>query len=219
MFNFQFALLGEVVETDFQAVRTVRFKKSLRDGEHSHYKARIQLWREADDDAEVLASTPSVAPNATREAWARTNLKVHTTRIVMYWDETTTTFFVTDSIEVELKPRRCIARIKPSSHKTFQNPTSVKARTFGSRESPGGFRLDKKGLFPDDEESFEDFKWFEIEFNNQEEMNNFHAEFKRALNIRRRERWQIDELKRLAARGVPAGAEVAVTPSPPIRRV
>jgi hypothetical protein len=93
MFNFQSALLGEVVETDFQAVRTVRFKKSLRDGEHSHYKARIQLWREVDDDTEVLSSAPSVAPNATRGAWARPNLKVHATRIVMYWDETTTTFF------------------------------------------------------------------------------------------------------------------------------
>jgi hypothetical protein len=93
MFNFQFALLGEAVETDFQAVRTVRFKKSLRDGEHSHYKARIQLWREQDDDTEVLASTPSVAPTATREAWAQPSLKIHTTRIVMYWDETITTFF------------------------------------------------------------------------------------------------------------------------------
>lgn len=106
-------------------------------------------------------------------------------------------------------------RIKPSSHKTltFQNPTSVKARTFGTpRENPGGFRLDKKGLFPDDEESFEDFKWFEIEFNNLEEMNGFYEEFKRALNIRRKERWQMDELKRLAARGVPAGA-IDTTPS------
>jgi hypothetical protein len=93
MFNFQFALLGEAVETDFQTVRTVRFKKSLRDGEHSHYKARIQLWRELDDDTEVLASVPSVAPTVTREAWQRPNIKVHTTRVVMYWDETTTTFF------------------------------------------------------------------------------------------------------------------------------
>lgn len=117
---------------------------------------------------------------------------------------------VTDSIDVEVRQRRCAVRIKPSSHKTFQNPTSVKARTFGSRESPGGFRLDKKGLFPDDEEGFEDFKWFEIEFNNAEEMDNFHAAFKRALNMRRRERWQMEELKRLAARGVSAGAEVTV---------
>lgn len=121
---------------------------------------------------------------------------------------------VTDSVEVELRARRCSVRIKPSSHKTFQNPTSVKARTFGTpRDNPGGFRLDKKGLFPDDEESFEDFKWFEIEFNNPEEMNSFHAEFRRALNIRRKERWQMDELKRLAARGVPAGA-IETAPSP-----
>lgn len=126
---------------------------------------------------------------------------------------------VTDSIDIDIRhQRRCSVRIRPSSHKTFQNPTSVKARTFGSREAPGGFRLDKKGLFPDDEESFDDFKWFEIEFNSQEEMNNFFTEFKKALNLRRRERWQIDELKRLAARGVPAGAEVTVTPSQAVRR-
>lgn len=93
MFNFQFALLGEAVETDFQAVRTVRFKKSNRDGEHSHYKARIQLWREQDEEEPVLSSTPTVAPPVTRAAWQRPSLKVHTTRVVMYWDETITTFF------------------------------------------------------------------------------------------------------------------------------
>jgi len=211
MFNFQFALLGEAVETDFQTVRTVRFKKSLRDGEHSHYKARIQLWRELDDDTEVLASVPSVAPTVTREAWQRPNIKVHTTRVVMYWDETITTFFVTDSIQPDLRARRCCVKIKPSSHKTFQNPSNVKARTFGSRDVPGGFRLDKKGLFPDDEENFEEFKWFEIEFNTKEETENFHDEFTTALNIRRKERWQAEELMRLAKRGVPAGAEVSVS--------
>ena len=93
MYTFQLALLGETVETDFQAVRTVRFKKSRSDGEHSHYKARIQLWREQDDDTEVLSSAPSVAPNATREAWQQSQLKVYATRVVMYWDETITTFF------------------------------------------------------------------------------------------------------------------------------
>lgn len=92
MFNFQFALLGEAVETDFQAVRTVRFKRSLRDGEHSHYKARIQMWREEDDE-EVLASTPTIGPEYTRAAWQPPSIKVHTTRIVMFWDETVTTFF------------------------------------------------------------------------------------------------------------------------------
>lgn len=92
MFNFQFALLGEAVETDFQAVRTIRYKKSLRDGEHSHYKARIQLWREQDDE-DVLASTPTVAPPVTSAAWGPSQVKIHTTRVVMFWDETITTFF------------------------------------------------------------------------------------------------------------------------------
>lgn len=96
-------------------------------------------------------------------------------------------------------------RIRPSSYKAFANPTSVKARTFGSRDQPGGFRLDKKGLFPDDEASFDDFRWFEIEFNNQSEMDNFYAEFKRALNIRRKERYHAEELSKLAARGITAG--------------
>lgn len=105
-------------------------------------------------------------------------------------------------------------RIRPSSYKSFSisNPTSVKARTFGSREQPGGFRLDKKGLFPEDEASFDDYKWFEVEFNSQEEMDNFFQEFKKAINIRRKERWQAEELGRLASKGVMAGEEVRIIP-------
>lgn len=104
-----------------------------------------------------------------------------------------------------MRAKKCAVRVRPSSHRAFNNPTTIKARAFGSREQPGGFRLDKKGLFPEDEESFSDYKWFEIEFNHPEEMQSFYAEFQRALNIRRKERWQNEELMRLAARGIMAG--------------
>jgi hypothetical protein len=126
----------------------------------------------------------------------------------MYWSSCTTTFFLTDSIEIETNSRSFSIKIKPSNYGIFQNPNSVKARTFGSHDTPGGFRLDKKGLFADDEETFEDYKWVVIEFNNLNEMNSFEDEVKRALNLRRKERLEMDELKRLAARGVQAGAEV-----------
>jgi len=208
MFNFQLALLGESVETDFQAVRTVRYKKSrsIRDNEYSHYRTRIQIWREQGDEKDKLlvSSASSMASSVPGSARQTSKARVHASRVIMYWDESITSLFVTDSVDVELRTRKCAVRIRPSSHKAFNNPTSIKARTIGSRDAPGGFRLDRKGLCPEDEENFDDFKWFEIEFNTVEEMNSFYAEFKRALNTRRRERWHADELSKLAARGVGA---------------
>lgn len=43
-------------------------------------------------------------------------------------------------------------------------------------------------------------------------MDNFFQEFKKAINIRRKERWQVEELGRLAAKGVMAGEEVRIIP-------
>src|SRR5690606_16792850 len=131
MFTFQLAFLGESVEADCSAVRTIRYKRSILDGEHNHYKARIQIWHEQDQDHEVRSSAASYAPTIASRVRAQSNIKVHSTRIVMYWEESITilfgkivklfrrialTFLVTDSIELETSRRTKILRIRPSSH-------------------------------------------------------------------------------------------------------
>ena len=83
------------------------------------------------------------------------------------------TFAVTDSVTIEARGRTNILRIKPSSYRAFNNPTSVRARILGNRTISGGFRLDKKGLSLDDEDSFDEFKWLEIDFNTEEGRLNF----------------------------------------------
>lgn len=66
----------------------------MRDGEHNHYKARIQLWREQDaDKGDVLASVPSIAPTVVGTARQTAKVKVHSTRLVMYWEDSVTTLF------------------------------------------------------------------------------------------------------------------------------
>lgn len=93
MFTFQLAFLGESVEADCSAVRTIRYKRSILDGEHNHYKARIQIWHEQDQDHEVRSSAASYAPTIASRVRAQSNIKVHSTRIVMYWEESITILF------------------------------------------------------------------------------------------------------------------------------
>jgi hypothetical protein len=90
MFNFQLAFTGEAVETDVMSARTVRFKRSLIDGEHSHYKARVQLWRETSIVTGAGAQSPttgSIAGTLRSRGASESLLKVHATRLVIYFDE------------------------------------------------------------------------------------------------------------------------------------
>lgn len=96
MFVFQLAFTRESVEADVQAVRTIRYKRGLLDGEHCNYKARIQLWKE-EDNAAVSSGGSSRAPSIAGTFRSKPNkssiLKVHSTRLVMYFDEIIMTLF------------------------------------------------------------------------------------------------------------------------------
>lgn len=112
---------------------------------------------------------------------------------------------MTDDITVITMNNGQTLKIKPSSHRAFGNPSSVKACVLGTRELSGGFRLDKEEELIEDQERFEDFKWFEIEFNHAEEASAFEEDITAALQERRRQRLVVLGLKRQAAHGVRAG--------------
>ena len=196
MFNFQMAFTGEAVEIDIRAVRTVRFKRSLLDGEHSNYKARVQLWHEQTFTTVASGGDPispvggSISGTIRSRGVAESILKVPSTRLVIYFEEIMIVLFgmylvctvsflssplrqfsnsiVTDSVAIEARARTNVIRIKPSSYRTFGNPSSVRARFLGDRNRSGGIQLDKKGLTIDCEDSFDEFKWFEIDFFSEE---------------------------------------------------
>lgn len=93
MFNFQMAFTGEAVEIDIRAVRTVRFKRSLLDGEHSNYKARVQLWHEQTFTTVASGGDPispvggSISGTIRSRGVAESILKVPSTRLVIYFEE------------------------------------------------------------------------------------------------------------------------------------
>lgn len=93
MFNFQMAFTGEAVEIDIRAVRTVRFKRSLLDGEHSNYKARVQLWHEqtfttvASGGDAISPIGGSISGTIRSRGVAESILKVPSTRLVIYFEE------------------------------------------------------------------------------------------------------------------------------------
>ena len=99
MFDFQLAFMGEAVEIDIKAVRTVRFKRSLLDGEHSNYKARIQMWREQTIDTVgsgrggLSPGTRSIAGTIRSRGITESILKVPSTRLVIYFEEVIVVLF------------------------------------------------------------------------------------------------------------------------------
>ncbi len=94
MFNFQLAFTGEAVEIDIQAVRTVRFKRNLLDGEHSNYKARVQMWHEqtfprgGGRGDPTSPSGGSISGTIRSRGIAESILKIPSTRIVIFFEET-----------------------------------------------------------------------------------------------------------------------------------
>jgi hypothetical protein len=213
MFAFQQAFLQESVEADVQNVRSIRYTRGFLSGEHTTHKARIQLWKPAPTELSGGLSTHrnsvvhGQAPSL-RSAAPTEEMRVKVTRLVMYLDEIIISVFVTDDIMHAIpnsSPRTL--RIRPSSHKAFNNPSSVKACVLGDpkRDISGGFRLDREGLGIDKQDAFDEFKWFELEFQTDAECRCFADDFTAALQQRRRERLMIEELKKKAGRGVKVG--------------
>lgn len=76
---------------------------------------------------------------------------------------------VTDDVTIEEISGSLTLKIKPISSSTFGR-SYVKACILGNRELSGGIRLDKEGLLIEDEERFDDFKWFTIDFQTSDGM-------------------------------------------------
>lgn len=113
MFNFQMAFTGEAVEIDIQAVRTVRFKRSLLDGEHSNYKARVQLWHEQTFTTVGSGGDPlspvggSISGTIRSRGVAESMLKVPSTRLVIFFEEIIIMLFGENTlIEIPSHPHR-----------------------------------------------------------------------------------------------------------------
>lgn len=109
---------------------------------------------------------------------------------------------VTENLDIEAKTKSFTLRLKPSSRRPAFN-NSIKARIFGqsfiatpativpgqiSASTSGAVNIerDAAGGFSD-EEQFDDFKWFEIEFYVEEEMKWFYQDFMRCQKERIRE--------------------------------
>ncbi|KAF8425231.1 hypothetical protein EV426DRAFT_63816, partial [Tirmania nivea] len=166
----------------------IRFKKGLVGGESVTARARLQIWREV----------PAFHKHGQYQG--KTNHgKVTNTRIVMYWDEMICTAFITENLDIEAKQKARTLRLKASAcPPAFNN--SIRARIFGqslittsvtlaqerlSASTCGAISLDQgaKGGFSD-EEQFDDFKWFDIEFYEEDEMKWFYQDFIRCQKDR-----------------------------------
>ncbi|RPB25671.1 hypothetical protein L211DRAFT_95646 [Terfezia boudieri ATCC MYA-4762] len=118
MFNFQLAFLGELVEMDICSIPTIRYKRRVFDGEHTHYRARAQIWRENSDASlnpafELHTHYISSAPSSNTQTYSfraesipdsSALTKVYSPRIVLYWENGGgVILFLSDSIELEVR--------------------------------------------------------------------------------------------------------------------
>ena len=101
---------------------------------------------------------------------------------------------VTENLDIEAKPKSQTLKLK-AARSSFNHP--VRAKMFGqpctegpapgkiSATTSGGISLvkDTPGGFSD-ESDFDDFKWFEIEFYEQDEMKWFYQDFMQAQKER-----------------------------------
>ncbi|KAF8471760.1 hypothetical protein BDZ91DRAFT_780632 [Kalaharituber pfeilii] len=246
MFTFQLAFLGERVTTDICSIPTIRYKRTLLDGEHTRYRARVQIWWENSEPAintipEVHAynltlpspgspRTPPSPSHSDGNNTATPPTKANAARIVIFWENGGVVLFLTDSIELENRPCRpsnvansihiteppvtnYVLRLKPSMHfsKPFMNAGCIKARLLSPLTAPvSSFRLDKQGLRLEDCENnadgWEEYRWFEIEFRTESEMEDFSQGFRRWLNGRRKERRKRGDTHRSSSKkGAPLG--------------
>ncbi|KAF8243102.1 hypothetical protein K440DRAFT_590012 [Wilcoxina mikolae CBS 423.85] len=213
MFTFQQAFLHETVEADAQNIRQIRYSRGFLSGENSSQKARIQLWKPPATELSGGSSSHRSSVKVGRASTMRTTAPseaaiIKPTRLILYLDKITINIFVTDDVvhAIPINLPRTL-RIRPSAHKTFNNPSSVKACVLGDpkKDISGGFRLDKGGLGIDRQDTFEDFKWFEIDFKTEDDCRGFSDDLSEALQQRRRDRTVIDELRKKAVRGIVAG--------------
>ncbi|KAL7267444.1 hypothetical protein RUND412_009972 [Rhizina undulata] len=192
MLNFQAAFLGEAVNVDVRTVKSLSYKRGLLDSDSGNYpsRSRLQLWRDS-----WRARACEVAAGGRGKG----TIRVRNTRMVIYSEIGVFCLFVTDNVVLDTRPKTNTLRIKPSAHKKFNNPSSVRVCSLGRG---GGWRLDMKGARMEDVESWEEWKWLEVEFELENEMEQFRKDFDDALQERRKERKRLEELKRLAANGV-----------------
>ena len=215
MFTFQTAFLQETVEADFQYLTSVRYTRGFLSSPLIAPRARLQLWKPlateltgASSSSDHRNSLLGTNGRGTRAPALTAASRIKPARLVFFLETTLVVIFITDDLVASIpvgSPRTI--RVRPSSHKAFNNPSHVRAAVLGDtkRELKGGFRLDRDGLGCEAVDGWDEFKWFEIEFSSEEEAGAFSEDFLAALQQRRRERVLVEELRRKAGRGVRAG--------------
>ena len=102
------------------SIATIRYKRTLLDGEHTHYRARIQIWHENFDPnletvADIHAKNLTLIPSTTSRPNSRVEgnydahppCKVYTYRLVIYWENGSgVVLFLTDAIDIEQRINR-----------------------------------------------------------------------------------------------------------------
>ena len=99
------------------SIATIRYKRTLLDGEHTHYRARIQIWHENfDSNLETVAdihakNISSATSRPTSQVEGNCDItpssKVYTYRLVIYWENGGgVVLFLTDSIDIEQRINR-----------------------------------------------------------------------------------------------------------------
>ncbi|OAL50308.1 hypothetical protein IQ07DRAFT_679737 [Pyrenochaeta sp. DS3sAY3a] len=196
LFEFQKKLLDEEIFLDIERARYLNLGK---DGNHTRQidAPRIQIWRENRSDKAVFDDNMSHYTAGTMLSGPMKDRVVPTvSRLVVYLgrSEEYITIFITDDVTIHEKGQ---ARITFSATRLgFLKPrTGIRCYHAKRTLTAAGIRLDKAGIHPEEQDRFDTYKSFEIEFENAQNRLSFVETWSKVLQARRRERIQLKAIQ------------------------
>ncbi|KAH7066102.1 hypothetical protein BKA63DRAFT_571484 [Paraphoma chrysanthemicola] len=206
LFEFQKKLLDEEIFLD---IERARYLKVYEGGNHTRQidAPRIQIWREIRSDNTACDDNMSHYTAGTMLSGPMKHLVAPTvSRLVVYLgrSEEFMTVFITDEITIDEKGQ---SRIVFSATKSglFKSRTGI--RCYHARRAPtaAGIRLDKAGLHPEEQDRFDTYKSFEIDFECAQNRLSFVETWTKVLQARRRERIKLKTIQEEVSNSVYTG--------------
>ncbi|KAH7067158.1 hypothetical protein FB567DRAFT_599516 [Paraphoma chrysanthemicola] len=206
LFEFQKKLLDEEIFLD---IERARYLKVCEGGNHTRQidAPRIQIWHEVRSDNTACDDNMSHYTAGTMLSGPMKHLVAPTvSRLVIYLgrSEEFMTIFITDEITIEEKGQ---SRVVFSATKLglFKNRTGIRCYHARRALTAAGIRLDKAGLSPDEQDRFDTYKSFEIDFECAQNRLSFVETWTKMLQARRRERIKLKTIQEEVSKSVYTG--------------
>jgi len=201
LFRFQGRLTGEDVVLDISTVAWVKLCKVNSRSTDTYTSVRVQLWHEPRSRRTMSSDTASFVTAGTAISGpVRERVVANSSRLVVFLGrmESFITVFVTDDIEIERKKNTTV-KLKARKYGGLGRAKSrggVLGRLDSKRGSePAGLDIHGQAFDPDMAYSFDVYKTFELEFENEQSGIEFCQAWEEVMVARRKQRVKLKQIQ------------------------